>query len=108
MGNRPNTHEAKLGCVVTQTAWDEEGYHIRDPDSTTYTGAIETAEEFELPPQHQVLGFCHRRGGIGWNASIHVQIAAGQALVKVRGPGGVRHTDINMIRRGRLRPTGHR
>ncbi len=27
-------------------AWDEEGYAIRDPDSTTYTGAIETAEEF--------------------------------------------------------------
>jgi len=35
-----------LGCVFTQTTWDEEGYAIRDPDSTTYTGAIETAEEF--------------------------------------------------------------
>jgi hypothetical protein len=35
-----------LGCVFTQTAWDEEGFAIRDPDSTTYTGAIETAEEF--------------------------------------------------------------
>jgi hypothetical protein len=35
-----------LGCVFTQTAWDQEGYPIRDPDSTTYTGAIETAEEF--------------------------------------------------------------
>jgi hypothetical protein len=32
--------------VFTQTTWDEEGYAIRDPDSTTYTGAIETAEEF--------------------------------------------------------------
>jgi hypothetical protein len=41
-----HTREAKLGCVFTQTAWDEEGYPIRDPDSTTYTGAIETAEEF--------------------------------------------------------------
>src|SRR5712691_6350717 len=38
--------EAKLGCVFTQTKWDEEGYAIRDPDSTTYVGAIETAEEF--------------------------------------------------------------
>src|SRR5450759_1886593 len=30
----------------TQTKWDEKGYAIRDPDSTTYVGAIETAEEF--------------------------------------------------------------
>jgi hypothetical protein len=32
--------------VFTQTSWDPEGYPLRDPDSTTYTGAIETAEEF--------------------------------------------------------------
>ena len=41
-----HTREVKLGCVFTQTAWDQEGYAIRDPNSTTYTGAIETAEEF--------------------------------------------------------------
>lgn len=41
-----HTREAKLGCVFTQTAWDEEGFAIRDPDSTTYTGAIENAEQF--------------------------------------------------------------
>jgi Uncharacterised protein family (UPF0236) len=45
-GQPAHTREAKLGCVFTQTAWDEEGYPIRDPESTTYTGAIETAEEF--------------------------------------------------------------
>ena len=45
-GQPAHTREAKLGCVFTQTAWDEEGYPIRDPDSTTYTGAIESAEEF--------------------------------------------------------------
>jgi Uncharacterised protein family (UPF0236) len=45
-GQSAHTREAKLGCVFTQTTWDEEGYPIRDPDSTTYTGAIETAEEF--------------------------------------------------------------
>jgi hypothetical protein len=45
-GQPAHTREAKLGCVFTQTAWDEEGYPIRDLDSTTYTGAIETAEEF--------------------------------------------------------------
>jgi hypothetical protein len=41
-----HTREAKLGCVFTQTTWDKEGYAIRDPDSTTYTGAIENAEQF--------------------------------------------------------------
>jgi uncharacterized protein UPF0236 len=45
-GQPAHTREAKLGCVFTQTGWDEEGYPIRDPNSTTYTGAIETAEEF--------------------------------------------------------------
>jgi hypothetical protein len=41
-----HTREVKLGCVFTQSGSDEEGYAIRDPDSTTYTGAIEAAEEF--------------------------------------------------------------
>jgi len=45
-GQPAHTREVKLGCVFTQTTWDQEGYAIRDPDSTTYTGAIETAEEF--------------------------------------------------------------
>ena len=45
-GQPAHTREVKLGCVFTQTGWDEEGYAIRDLDSTTYTGAIETAEEF--------------------------------------------------------------
>jgi len=45
-GQPAHTREVKLGCVFTQTTWDEEGFAIRDPDSTTYTGAIETAVEF--------------------------------------------------------------
>jgi hypothetical protein len=45
-GQPAHTREAKLGCVFTQTKWNKEGYAIRDPDSTTYVGAIETAEEF--------------------------------------------------------------
>ena len=40
------TREAKLGCVFTQTTFDAEGWPVRDPESTTYVGAIETAEEF--------------------------------------------------------------
>ena len=45
-GQPAHTREGKLGCAFTQTKWDADGYAIRDPDSTTYTGAIETASEF--------------------------------------------------------------
>jgi hypothetical protein len=45
-GQRARTRECKLGCVFTQTTVDQEGWPIRDPDSTTYVGAIETADEF--------------------------------------------------------------
>ena len=43
---KAKTREAKLGCVFTQTTIDEEGRPVRDDASTTYVGAIETAEEF--------------------------------------------------------------
>ena len=45
-GQPAHTREVKLGCVFTQTTWDQKGYPIRDPNSTTYTGAIEAAPEF--------------------------------------------------------------
>ena len=45
-GQPAHTRKVKLGCVFTQARSDEEGFAIRDPDSTTYVGAIETAEEF--------------------------------------------------------------
>jgi hypothetical protein len=45
-GQPSHTREVKLGCVFTQSVWDKDGYPIRDADSTTYTGAIEIAEEF--------------------------------------------------------------
>jgi hypothetical protein len=45
-GQPAHTREAKIGSVFTQTRWDNEGYAIRDPDSTTYVAAIETAGEF--------------------------------------------------------------
>ena len=40
------TREVKLGCVFTQTSVDEKGCPVRDEQSTSYVGAIETAEEF--------------------------------------------------------------
>lgn len=42
------TREAKLGCVFTQTGLEEKGHPVRDEASTTYVGAIETAEAFGL------------------------------------------------------------
>ena len=45
-GQPAHTREVKLGCVFTQTARDAKGYPIRDPDSTTFVGAIENATEF--------------------------------------------------------------
>jgi hypothetical protein len=49
-GKKPNepahTREVKLGCVFTQTGLDEKGRPVRDEASTTYTGAIEPAENF--------------------------------------------------------------
>jgi len=47
-GQPAHTREAKLGSVFTQTTWDKEGFALRDPGSTTYVGAIETAQEFGL------------------------------------------------------------
>ena len=43
---RAKTREAKLGCVFTQVGVDSEGKPIRDEGSTSYVGAIETAQEF--------------------------------------------------------------
>ncbi|MHB8301704.1 MAG: hypothetical protein ACYDC6_02525 [Acidobacteriaceae bacterium] len=45
-GQPAHAREVELGCVFTQTKGDKDGFPIRDPGSTTYTGAIETAEEF--------------------------------------------------------------
>ena len=40
------TREVKLGCVFTQTTTDSDGFPIRDPETTSFVGAIETAEPF--------------------------------------------------------------
>ena len=59
-GESARTREAKLGCVFTQTVTDDEGQPMRDEDSTTYTGAIETAETFG----RRLFAEAHQRG---WN-----------------------------------------
>jgi len=62
-GQPAHTREVKLGCVFTQTKYDKEGFPIRDPGSTTYTGAIETAEEFG---KRIYLEACQR----GWSGAV--------------------------------------
>ncbi len=68
---RAKTREAKLGCVFTQTRLDAKGRPVRDEASTTYVGAIETAEAFGV----RIYAEAVRRG---------VQRAA---LVSVLGDG---------------------
>ncbi|MCC7175173.1 MAG: ISKra4 family transposase, partial [Bryobacterales bacterium] len=45
-GQPSRTREVKLGCVFTSVGVDAQNHPVRDEGSTTYTGAIETAEEF--------------------------------------------------------------
>lgn len=52
------TREAKLGCVFTQTLTDAKGFPVRDPDSTSFVGAIEPAERFGW----RIYGEAVRRG----------------------------------------------
>jgi len=52
------TREAKLGCVFTQTTTDTRGFPVRDPDSTSFVGAIESAEDFGW----RIYGEALRRG----------------------------------------------
>ena len=40
------TREAKLGCIFTQSKFDKDGLPLRDANSTSYFGAIETADAF--------------------------------------------------------------
>ena len=91
-GQPAHTREAKLGCVFTQTTWDQEGFAIRDPDSTTYAGAIETAEEFG---RRLYLEAWNR----GWSrAAKKVVIGDGaewiRNLVETHFPGAIQIVDL--------------
>lgn len=91
-GQRARTRECKLGCVFTQTTVDKDGWAIRDPDSTTYVGAIETAEEFGL----RIYTEAWRRG---WQwATIKVVIGDGAVwiwnLADQHFPGAIQIVDL--------------
>jgi hypothetical protein len=91
-GQPAHTREVKLGCVFTQTATDKQGWPVRDPGSTTYVAAIETAEEFGL----RVYTEAWRRG---WSrAQKKVVIADGAVwiwnLADQHFPGAVQIVDL--------------
>jgi hypothetical protein len=91
-GQRARTRECKLGCVFTQTTVDQEGWAIRDPDSTTYVGAIETAEEFGF----RIYTEAWRRG---WEwATIKVVLGDGAVwiwnLADQHFPGAIQIVDL--------------
>jgi len=98
-GEAARTREVKLGCVFTQTGTDEDGQPVRDPVSTSYTGAIETAEEFGL----RLYTEAWRRG---WErAKKKVILGDGAAwiwnLAEQHFPGAVQIVDLYHAR-GRL------
>jgi hypothetical protein len=91
-GHRARTRECKFGCVFTQTTVDKDGWPIRDPDSTTYAGAVETAEEFG----YRIYTEAWRRG---WEwAIIKVVIADGAVWIwnqaDLHFPGAVQIVDL--------------
>ena len=70
------TRESKVGCVFTQTTLDEKGRPVRDSDSTTYIGAIETSEKFGDRLEAEAI---HR--GL-WNAETVVVLGDGAVWIR--------------------------
>jgi hypothetical protein len=96
-GQRARTRECKLGAVFTQTTVDPDGWPIRDPDSTTYVGAIETAEEFGC----RIYTEAWRRG---WEwAAIKIVLGDGAVwignLADQHFPGAVQMVDLYHARK---------
>lgn len=52
------TREVKVGCVFTQTAFNDEGLPVRDEASTSYVAAIENSTDFG----HRIHAEAIRRG----------------------------------------------
>jgi hypothetical protein len=91
-GQPAHTRECKLGCLFTQTTWDKKGYAIRDPDSTTYAGAIETAEEFG----RRIYAEASRRG---WSRAL-LKVVMGDGaewiwnIADLHFPGAIQIVDL--------------
>lgn len=104
-----HTREVKLGCVFTQTITDSQGRPVRDDSSTTYTGAIETAEQFG----RRIYSEAWRRG---WSRAHNKVIIADGAvwiwnIADREFPGAIQIVDLYHAREhlwvlaGKLFPT---
>ena len=91
-GQSAHTREAKLGCVFTQTTTEEQGRKVRDENSTSYVGAIETAEAFGL----RLYTEAWRRG---WSRA-HKKVVLGDGAVWIWNladqhlPGAIQIVDL--------------
>ncbi len=106
---RAHTREAKLGCVFTQTTTDDQGRPVRDEESTTYTGAIETAAEFS----RRIYTEAHQRG---WSRA-QVKVVMGDGadwiwnICEEQFPGAIQIVDLYHARQhlwdlgGQLHPS---
>jgi hypothetical protein len=91
-GQPAHTREVKLGCVFTQTTTDKDGHPVRDEESTSYTAAIETAEQFGL----RLYNEAWRRG---WSRA-HKKVVIGDGAVWIWNlaeqhfPGAIQIVDL--------------
>lgn len=91
-GQPAHTREAKLGCVFTQSGSDPAGRPLRDPQSTSYVAAIETAEQFGL----RLYSEAWRRG---WSRA-HKKVVIGDGavwiwnLAHLHFPGAIEIVDL--------------
>jgi hypothetical protein len=86
------TREAKLGCVFTQTVWDENGRPIREPASSSFVGAIETSDEFGKRIEAEAV----RRGLLNAGKVVLLGDAAAwiRGLAELRFPQAIQIIDL--------------
>jgi hypothetical protein len=53
---KANTRMVNLGCVFTQLRTDEEGYPMRDHESTTYTSSFQSVADFGIFLRREAIG----------------------------------------------------
>ena len=86
------TREAKLGCVFTHVGLDREGCPQRDPNSTSYVGAIESSELFGWHIYAEAL-----RRGLEQAKTVVVLTDGARynhAIVQTHFPGAVHIVDL--------------
>jgi hypothetical protein len=91
-GQSAHTREVKLGCVFTQTTTDIKNRPVRDEGSTSYVGAIESAEQFGL----RLYTEAWRRG---WSRAIKKVVLGDGAvwiwnLAEQHFPGAIQIVDL--------------